>query len=371
MRIISVIVEKEFKQIFRNKMMLPIIFVMPIFQLLILSYAATFEIKNIDIGVLNMDQSQYSRELIGKFEGSEFFNIKTYSFSIKELETKLKHGEINQIINIPNDFGKNISNGQSSKINLVTDAVNGSAASLMAYYASSIIMDFNSDILIDRNLISSADSGIKTTYQFWYNAELDYKKYMVPGILVLLVTMIGAFLSGMNIVKEKEIGTIEQLNVTPIKKHQFIIGKLLPFWIIAMFDLILGLLMARFVFDIHIQGSIFLVMGVASIYLLAVLGLGLLISTLTETQQQAMFIAWFFMVIFIMLSGLFTPVEAMPDWANMLNYLNPITYFIRFMRQVMLKGSGFMDVVSDIVGISIYAISVLSLAIFRYKKVEG
>jgi ABC-2 type transport system permease protein len=370
MRIIRVIIEKEFKQVFRNKMMLPIIFVMPIFQLLVLSYTATFEIKNIDVGIINMDQSQYSRELISKFKGSPFFNIKTYNFNIKELEEQLKHGEIDQIINIPNNFGNDIANNKNSKINIVTDAVNGSAASLMAYYASSIIMDFNSDILIDKNLISSSEQGIKTSYQFWYNSELDYKKYMVPGILVLLVTMIGSFMSGMNIVKEKEIGTIEQLNVTPIKKHEFIIGKLLPFWIIAMFDLILGLLLARFVFDIHIQGNIILVMGVASIYLLAVLGLGLLISTVTDTQQQAMFIAWFFMVIFIMLSGLFTPVEAMPDWANMLNYFNPITYFIRFMRQVMLKGSGLMDVIDDVIGISIYAVSVLSLAVIRYKKVS-
>jgi len=370
MRIIRVIVEKEFKQIFRNKMMLPIIFIMPIFQLLVLSYTATFEIKNINIGVLNMDQSQYSRELVSKFKGSPFFKIKTYSFNLKELENQLKLGEIDQIINIPNEFGLNISNKSNSKIQIITDAVNGSAASLMAYYASSIIMDFNKDIAIERNEMLSSASGINSTYQFWYNPDLDYKKYMVPGILVLLVTMIGAFLSGMNIVKEKEIGTIEQLNVTPIKKHEFIIGKLLPFWIIAMFDLSLGLVLARLVFDIHIQGSIFLVMGVASIYLLAVLGLGLLISTVTDTQQQAMFIAWFFMVIFIMLSGLFTPVEAMPDWANVLNYFNPITYFIRFMRQVMLKGSGLMDVIDDVIGISIYAISVLSLAVFRYKKVS-
>ncbi len=370
MRIIRVIVEKEFKQIFRNKMMLPIIFVMPIFQLLVLSYTATFEIKNIDIGIVNMDQSQYSRELVGKFEGSSFFNIKTYSFDTKELNEQLKHGEIDQIINIPIGFGKDITNKRNSKILITTDAVNGSAASLMAYYASSIILDFNKEIAIQNNKLSSSKSGINTSYQFWYNSELDYKKYMVPGILVLLVTMIGSFMSGMNIVKEKEIGTIEQLNVTPIKKYEFIIGKLLPFWIIAMFDFSLGLVLARLVFDIHILGNIFLVMGVASIYLLAVLGLGLLISTLTETQQQAMFIAWFFMVIFIMLSGLFTPVEAMPDWANVLNYFNPITYFIRFMRQVMLKGSGLMNVINDVIGISIYAVSVLSLAVIRYKKVS-
>ena len=370
MRSLRFIIEKEFKQIFRNKMMIPIIFVMPIVQLLILSYTATFEIKNVTLGVLDMDQSTSSHELVHQFDGSPFFQITTYSHSLNELEKKMQHGEIEQIINIPFGFEEELINGQFAHIQITSDAVNGSAATLMSYYASSIVMDYNKKILVSEQGAVASNKGIATPFQFWYNTELDYKKYMVPGILVLLVTMIGAFLSGMNIVREKEIGTIEQLNVTPIKKHEFIIGKLLPFWIIAMFDLILGLTIARWIFDIHIVGDLWLIFAVASIYLLAILGIGLLISTITDTQQQAMFLAWFFMVIFIMLSGLFTPIESMPTWAQNVNIINPITYFIRFMRQVILKGSGLMDVMSDIISISIYAVSVLGLAIFRYKKVS-
>jgi ABC-2 type transport system permease protein len=190
----------------------------------------------------------------------------------------------------------------------------------------------------------------------------------VPGILVLLVTIIGLFLASMNIVKEKEIGTIEQLNVTPIKKHQFIIGKLLPFWIIAMFDLGLGLLIARFVFEIPMIGSIPLVFGVAGIYLILILGMGLFISTLSDTQQQSMFISWFFVMIFILLSGLFTPIENMPVWAQNLNLINPIAYFIEFMRLVLLKGSEFKDVWRLIVSLSVYAVIMISLATLRYSK---
>jgi ABC-2 type transport system permease protein len=341
---------------------------MPIIQLLILSYTATFEIKNVSLGIIDMDQSNSSRELIHKFGASPFFEISAQDFDIKKLELQMKRGDLEQIIYINNGFEKELVAGEGPQVQIITDAINGSAANLMTYYASAIIVDFNKNILLQTQPMLASGLGISTPYQFWYNPELDYKKYMVPGILVLLVTMIGAFLSGMNIVREKEIGTIEQLNVTPIKKHQFIIGKLMPFWFIAMFDLVLGMLMARFVFDIHILGSVGLVFGVAAIYLLSVLGIGLFISTITDTQQQAMFIAWFFMVIFIMLSGLFTPVESMPNWAQAINVVNPITYFIRFMRQVMLKGSELMDVWRDILGISIYAITILALATVRYRK---
>jgi ABC-2 type transport system permease protein len=211
--------------------------------------------------------------------------------------------------------------------------------------------------------------GINTTKSFWYNPELDYKTFMVPGILVLLVSMIGAFLSGMNIVREKEIGTIEQLNVTPIKKHEFIIGKLLPFWIIGILEFCFGLLIARLLFNIPIEGSLLLIISGAAIYLFVVLGLGLFVSTITDTQQQAMFFAWFFMVIFIMMSGLFTPLDAIPDWAKILNKINPIAYFIDFMRKVMLIGSDLRGVLNQFLSIVVYAFISVGISVLRYRKV--
>jgi len=188
---------------------------------------------------------------------------------------------------------------------------------------------------------------------------------------VLLVTVIGMFLSSMNVVREKEMGTIEQINVSPVKKYQFIVGKLLPFWLIALFELAFGLTIARIVFGIPILGSLGLIFGVASVYLFAVLGIGLLISTMVNTQQQAMFLAWFFAVVFIMMSGLFTPIDSMPEWAQQVNVINPIAYFIKMIRMIMLKGSEFQDILKPFTAIVIYAIISLSLAVWRYKKVSA
>ena len=188
------------------------------------------------------------------------------------------------------------------------------------------------------------------------------------GILVLLVTIIGMFLSGMNLVREKEIGTIEQINVTPIKKYEFIIGKLVPYWIIALFELTFGLLIAKLVFDIPILGSLWLIFLFAAVYLLVALGLGLLVSTKTNTQQQAMFLSWFFLVIFILMSGLFTSVDSMPQWARIIDLVNPIAYFVEVIRMIMLKGSGFMDVSRNFFILLLYAVLALSIATWQYRK---
>ncbi len=191
---------------------------------------------------------------------------------------------------------------------------------------------------------------------------------MVPGILVLLVTMIGVFLSAMNIVREKEIGTAEQLNVTPIRKSHFIIGKLAPFWILGIFEFTLGLIIAKFVFDVPFVGSLVLVYAFAAIYIIMILGMGLFISTITNTQQQAMFIAWFFLVVFILMGGLFTPIESMPDWAQTITLFNPIRYFIEVIRMVLLKGSGFFDVKFHFVVVILYAFIINGLATWNYRK---
>jgi ABC-2 type transport system permease protein len=187
-------------------------------------------------------------------------------------------------------------------------------------------------------------------------------------VLVLLVTIIGFMLSGMNVVREKEIGTIEQINVTPIKKYQFITGKLLPFWILALFELAFGLTIGKLLFDIPLVGNLGLVFLVASVYLLVILGIGLFVSTVTNTQQQAMFVSFFFMMIFILMSGLFTSVESMPLWAQQVDKLNPVAYFIRIIRMVLLKGSGFTDIQRDFFSLLFLAAVILSLSVWRYKK---
>jgi len=341
---------------------------LPVLQLFVLAYAATFEIKKINLYVVDLDKSVSSRELISKFQGSSFFLIVDQSSSYALAEDQLKSGKSDQILHIPNKFEKDLNKLTSAKIQVVTDAIDGNTALLMNAYALSIIQDYNKDLIVAAMPIIKTTNPININHSFWFNPELNYINYMVPGILVLLVTIIGMFLSAMNVVKEKENGTIEQINVTPIKKYQFICGKLLPFWIVGLMELAFGLTIAWLAFNIPILGSIWLIFLVASVYMLVVLGFGLIISTTANTQQQAMFIAWFFLMIFILMSGLFTPVESMPRWSQIVNYTNPIAYFIKVMRMVMLKGSDFYDIAEQFYSLVIYAFIALSVAVWRYRK---
>ncbi|MFN8254864.1 MAG: ABC transporter permease [Bacteroidales bacterium] len=370
MRTIKFIVQKEFKQIFRNKGMLPIIFAVPFVQLIILVHAATLEMKNIDMYVVDNDLSSTSRGIISKFQGSPFFKMRNVGFSIQEAEKALLTNEADIVLVINSGMEKDLVRENKAKVQLLVNAINGTVAGISNYYAMSIINSYNEDLVGEWFGVgeSSKIKQINIDYSYWYNPELNYKTFMVPGILVLLVTLIGLFLSGMNLVREKEIGTIEQINVTPIQKYQFIIGKLLPFWIIALFELAFGLTLGKLLFNIPTIGSIFLVFGFASVYLIAVLSIGLFISTITYNQLQSMFFSFFFMLVFILMSGLFTPVESMPDWAQVLDRINPIYYFIRVMRMILLKGSGFINILPEFISIFIYASIILSLAVWRYRK---
>jgi ABC-2 type transport system permease protein len=345
--------------------------VVPFVQLLILVHAATFEIRNIDLVVVDKDLSTTSRQLIAKFNGSPFFNVVKSSFSVNKAEEALYNDEANVVLVIPSRFEKDLVREKRANVQILINAIDGIVAGLSNYYAISIIASLNKDIIVDWYGVSKGQNQFKQInieYSHWYNPELNYKTYMVPGILVLLITIIGLFLSAMNLVREKEIGTIEQINVTPIKKHQFIIGKLIPFWIIALFELAFGLILGKLLFDIPVVGSIALVFGIAAIFLLVILGIGLFISTITDNQLQAMFFSFFFEIVFILMSGLFTSVESMPAWGQFINKINPIAYFIRVMRMILLKGSGFTDIIPEIISLSIFAVVMLSLSVWRYRK---
>lgn len=350
--------------------MLPVIFVIPVVQLLILAFAVTFEIRNINLVVVDQDHTPTSRELVSKFRAPKFYTLKSYLPTYEQAAELLKKGQAHQVLVIPNGFERDVVKDSKASVKLVTNAIDGSAAAIMNAYGNGIIMDFNQGLVVESMGGQDFRQPMQVSYSYWFNPELNYTTYMVPGILALLVTIIGMFLSSMNVVREKEIGTIEQINVSPIKKYQFVIGKLLPFWLIALFELAFGLALAKVIFSIPTVGSVPLVFLVAGVYLFAVLGIGLFLSTLANTQQQAMFLAWFFAVVFIMMSGLFTPVESMPYWAQQLNLINPIAYFIRMMRMILLKGSGFYDIVSDLMAVLAYAVVALFLAVWRYRKVS-
>ena len=371
MRILKYLLQKEFLQIFRNKSMLPIIFVMPIIQLCILSFAATYDMKNTNLYIVDKDLSTHSRELISKFNGSPFFTVKEIGFSVEESERELYKDHIDAVLVFNDGFGNTVDLKGGATIQVLVNAINASSAGLYNAYINSVIQDYNIGIVADyRN--AQTNSPIKlvnSTYSHQFNPEMKYIPYMLPGLLVLLVTVVGLFLSAMNVVREKEIGTIEQINVTPIRKSQFLIAKLIPFLIIGFFELGIGLLIAAFLFKIPFLGSVWLIYLVAFVYLITILGFGLLISTQTNTQQQAMFIAWFFMVIFLLMSGLFTPVESMPDWGQKLNVFNPIAYFIKIIRMILLKGSGFTDILKDIIILGVFAITSVGFAVNRHRKV--
>ncbi|WP_339887913.1 ABC transporter permease [uncultured Flavobacterium sp.] len=372
MKTILFIIQKEFKQIFRNKSMLPIIFILPLMQLVILSNAASFEVKNIKFSYIDHDHSSASRELISKFQASNYFDIISEFQSKKEANLQMQKGNIDVILEIPNHFERNLIKQNNTNLSVSINAIDGAAAGVSNVYITQIISGYNQSI---KTQLQSYNQGtivqpenITTIPSFWYNKTLNYKTFMVPGILVLLVTMLSLFLSSMNIVREKEVGTLEQINVTPIKKHQFIIGKLFPFWVLGLIILTVGLIIAKLVFNVPILGNIFLIYGFTSVYLILILGIGLFISNHTETQQQAMFIAWFFTVIFILMSGLFTPIESMPTWAQKVTLLNPIRYFVEVIRMVMLKGAGFNDIKNQIGIIAIYAFVINAFAVWSYKK---
>jgi ABC-2 type transport system permease protein len=372
MRILIAILRKEFIQIFRNRVMLPFIFIVPIIQMVVLVFAANLEMKEIRLYTVDLDLSETSRKLRYEFIASPFYKDKGTGYSLEEGEEMLLRDKADLILVFNNGFGAKLRKENTSDIQLLINAINITKAGLVYAYSEAIIREFNQDIRLEWLGLSSTNllGNIDVSYSYWYNPELNYKIYMLPGILVILVTIIGMFLTAMNLVREKEIGTAEQINVTPVRKYHLIIGKLLPFWVIALFELAFGLTIGRLFFHLPITGNILLLFSFAAVYLLVVLGIGLLLSTLADTQQQVMFLAFFFMLTFILMSGIFTPVESMPVWAQKVNIINPFAYFMRVIRMILLKGSGFSDIRHEFISLMIYASAILGLAIWRYRKIN-
>ncbi len=349
--------------------MLPIIVLMPIVQLIILVYAATFEVKRIDMAVVNYDHSSSSVELINRIGHNPIFHINYYPSTQEEAEDLMQRNKIDIALIIPHDFDKKLNTGNNPDIQVLADAIVGNAAQLGSAYLSAIVMDFNKDILVKKSAgLITPSNQIIISPSYWYNEQLNYKIYMAPGILVVLITIIGMLLGAINLVREKEIGTIEQINVTPIKKWQFIAGKLLPFLIIGLFELCFGLGLAHLLFDMPIRGNFFSLLLGSTIYLTLVLSIGLFLSTISETQQQVAFVGFFCLIVFIMLSGLLTPVESMPLWAQYVDRINPLYYFVRILRGIILKGATLSDLRQELIILSIFATGMFTLAIRQYKK---
>ena len=370
MRTVLIILKKEFKQIFRDRMMIPIIFFMPFVQTLILVYAATLELKNTNITIVDIDHSDFSRHLTAKYNASPFFKVNYQDYNYSLIEDDILKDKTKSVLIIPANFEKDIRSGVPVNLQMNINAIDGQSAGLINIYVNQILSGFVKEELVGKTSINSSllPPSINVKSRFLYNEELNFKHFMLPGILVILVSMISIFLTALNLVKEKERGTIEQINVTPIHKWQFLIGKMLPFLIIGIFELTLGLTIGIILFDLPFEGSVLTLFVFAIVYLFAGIGMGLLISDFASTQQQAMFTIFFFFLIIILMSGIFTSVESMPEWAQTANKINPIYYFMRIMRSVVLKGSTVSDLLNEFIALIIFGITVMSFAVWRYRK---
>ncbi len=373
MRVLKFLLQKELRQIFRDKAIIRVLFIMPMIQLLILPLAADYEIKNINLGVVDHDHSEYSRKLVNKIISSGYFRLKDYSPSFEQGLHAIEKDKTDLILEIPAKFERDLVKENEATLLVAVNAINGVKAGLGGAYIQGIIQGYNQDVRMQWIQFPriNPQPTIEVTFSDWFNPNMNYRVFMVPGILVMLVTIIGSSFASNNIVREKEMGTIEQINVSPIKKWQFILGKLIPFWMLALVVLTIGFTIARVVYGIVPLGHYITIYIFASIYLLAILGLGLLLSTYAQTQQQSMLVSFFLTMIFNLLSGLFTPIESMPAWAQMITKFNPVSYFIEVMRMVVLKGSGLSDIRYHILAMLGFAIFFNSWAILNYRKRSG
>jgi ABC-2 type transport system permease protein len=371
----------EVLHVIRDRATLAQVLIFPIVQLLILSNAATFAIRDTPTYVVDLDRTSVSRGLVERLTASGHFRILGASASPDLADEALLAGRVTMAVIIPHDFERSLVRTGTAAVELSLNAEKGSAAGIVNAYASRILASYSSELATrfhtDVRAASPPEGGlhvpvsgprIDASVRSWYNPTLNYQHYMVPAILVALVTLIGTLLTAQNIAREKELGTLEQLNVTPITRGQFIAAKLLPFWVLGLLELGLGLLVGVAVFGVPMRGSLVLLFGVAAVYLAVALGIGLWISTLVDTQQQAMFVTFFIMNVYLLMSGLFTPIDSMAPWVQAVSQLNPVRHFVTISRAVLVKGAGLREIARPFALLAAYAVVVLTFAIRQYKK---
>jgi ABC-2 type transport system permease protein len=359
----------EVLHVVRDRATLAQVLIVPIVQLLILSNAATFQILNTATYVVDLDRTSTSRGLITRFAASGHFQVTGQSASLDLANEALLRGDVTMVLTIPPQFERDLVRDGAAPIELSVNAEKGSAAGIVQSYAQRIVAAYSTELSqVPKAAPIRGNARIDVRTRSWYNQTLNYKHYMVPGILVALVTLIGTLLTAQNIAREKELGTLEQLNVTPITRGQFIAAKLLPFWVLGLIDLGIGLLVGWLVFGVPMRGSVLLLFGSAALYLIVALAIGLWISTLVETQQQAMFVTFFIMNVYLLMSGLFTPIDSMAPWVQVVSQLNPVRHFVTIARAILIKGAGLAEIARPLIILIIYGAVMLTLAVRQYSK---
>lgn len=364
--VIKYLIEKEFKQFFRNKLMPRLAIVFPIAVILIFPWATTMDIKGVNVSVVDNDYSTTSRRLVDKIGNSTYFQLQnvapTYGDAMDDIENELS----DIVLEIPVDFERNLVRNSTAEVKISANAINGVKGGLGSGYLSAIMVDFSKEIMAHSG--AQLKSPVNISIKNEYNQYLDYKLFMVPALVTIVVIMLCGFFPTFNIVGEKEVGTIEQISVTPISKLSFILAKLIPYWLMGLVVLSISFVLSYFIYGLVPLGSFWTIYLAAALFILVMSGIGLVISNYSSTMQQSMFVMFFFVMIFVLMSGLMTPVQSMPDWAQGVAIVNPPRFFIDIMRSAYLKGSGVMDNGFNFLMLAIFALVINLWAVASYHK---
>lgn len=355
------LVRKEFIQVFRDNNMLRIIFAVPVIQLLLFGYVVKLDVKNIRMDVYDFDQGRLSREFVSSTAAGEYFLPTTAETPLLNVETNFQNGSRDMVLIIPEDFSKKLETRENVTVGLIADGSDANMTAIGAGYLTRMAQEYARDVV-------RLDMPLEVKFDVLYNPESESVYFMVPGIVATLLTMVTMMLTSMAIVRERESGTFEQLLVTPISSNTLLFGKVFPFAVLGLFEMIVALVLGVLWFNIPFVGSPLLLFGLSALYLLTTLGLGLFFSTVTSTQQQAMFFAWFFSIFAILTSGFFTPISNMPQWLQYVTYINPMRFFMSIVRGIMMKGSGITELLPDIYTLAIYGVVIFSFSAMRFSK---
>ena len=373
MNILKIFLVKEFLQFIRDPKMFMVVIIAPVIQLIFLGYAANRDIKNVQTAVFDRDRSESSREFVRNFEKSGYFSMDYFVSDYNELSRLIDNGKAITGIVIPENFEKDLNTRVTAKVQFIIDGSDGNKASIAAGYIQNIAAAFSNNIAVENiekaGIKTSIAGTIEPVSRIWYNADLSTRNYMLPGIVGLILIIITTNLSSLAIVKEREIGTLEQLIVTPVKPYQIILGKLIPFAILGIVSMTLVLSVMTFWFGIYVKGSLIFLFVSSFIFMLSTLGLGLFVSTISRTQQQAMITAAFLVIMpMIFLSGFSFPVENMPVIIQYVTYLIPLKYFLVIIRGIVLKGLGLSELWIECTVLLSMGIFILISSSLRFRK---
>jgi ABC-2 type transport system permease protein len=363
---------KEFIQVLRDPKMRFIIFVIPVFQTVVFGYAVNTDVRDIKTAVYDLDNSPESRDLTARFAGSGYFQIAEHVYRDKRVEELIDQGIVKAILRMNRGFGAELGAGRVAPLQIILDGTDSNTAGIVLNYAGKIAADFNEKIRLNQAERAFGSSyrigGVEMESRTWFNENLESRNFYVPAVIANIVFIITMLLSSMAVVREKEIGTMEQVIVTPIRRSEFILGKTVPFILIGFIDVALITLVAAFWFDVPIRGSIPLLFGATALFLMSSLGFGLLISTVSRTQQQAMMSAFFFIFPAMLLSGFAFPIENMPDPVQWLTFLNPLRYYLVIIRGIFLKGVGLGILWEQFFALFLLGTVILGFAVSRFRK---